>query len=229
MVTRRISLTLAALAGIGLAIAQGAGAQVIVQTFTVPNGTVVPWNSGLGFNFTFNLFDSTKGVLDEVNIALSTNITAEVDVFNSSAVNQAFTNATANIPVTLTAPDAIVLNADGIAGPVSGTASPGFNAFSGLPATASSSTNVAMADWIPFYEGVGTNTGNLNALASTGTYSGTANPSVFFGGSAVAGATITITYVYQPAGSIPEPGATTFLAAGVLGSLGMVVRRRRRK
>jgi len=223
MVTRRISLTLAALVGIGLAIGQGAGAQVIVQTFTVPNGTVVPFSH----NFTFNLFDSTLGTLDQVTLSLSTTITAEVDIFNSTAVNQAYTNATASIPVTLTAPDAVTETATGVAGPVSGVATPGFNSQTGLPASANTSQNIPMADW-GFYEGVGPMTGNLNAAAATGTYSGNANPGVFFGGSAVAGATITITYFYQPAGSIPEPGATTFLAAGVLGSLGMVLRRRRK-
>jgi len=223
MVTKRISLTLAALVGIGLAIGQGAGAQVIVQTFTVPNNTSVPFSQ----NFTFNLFDSTVGVLDQVTLALSTSITAEVDVFNSLASPQAFTNATASIPVTVTAPDSVTETATGVAGPVNGTAAPGFNAFPGLPASANTSQNILMADW-GFYEGVGPMTGVLNAASTSGTYSGNANPGVFFGGSAVAGATITITYFYQPAGSIPEPGATTFLAAGVLGSLGMVLRRRRK-
>jgi uncharacterized protein (TIGR03382 family) len=85
-----------------------------------------------------------------------------------------------------------------------------------------------MGDWIPFYEGVGSMTGLINVASTSGTYSGTAGPNIFFGGSATAGAVITLTYLYQPAGTIPEPGATTFLAAGVLGSLGMVVRRRRR-
>jgi hypothetical protein len=225
MVTKRISLTLAAVIGIGLAIGQGVGAQVIVQTFTVPTGTAVPFSQ----NFTFNLFNSTLGQLDQVTLALSTNITAEVDVFNSLAVSQTFTNANASIPITVTGPGPVTETATGVAGPVSGTAAPGFNAFPGLPASATTSQNVPMALWIPNYEGVGLLTGTLNASAASGTYSGNANPGVFFGGSAVAGATITLTYLYQPAGTIPEPGATTFLAAGVLGSLGMVIRRRRRK
>jgi len=222
MITRRVSLSLAALVGIGLAVGRGAGAQVITQSFTIPS-QAVPFSN----NFTFNLFDSTLGVLGQVTVSLSTSITAEVDVFNSLAVNQSFTNATASIPVTLTAPDAVVLTATGVAGPVSGTAIPGFNAFPGLTANASSSQNLPMADW-GFYEGIGPMTGNLTASAASGTYSGNANPGVFFGGSAVAGGTITIVYLYQPAGTIPEPGATTFLAAGVLGSLGMVIRRRRK-
>ncbi len=225
MITKRISLTLATLVGIGLAIGQGAGAQSIVQTFTVPTGTVVPFSQ----NFTFNLFNSNLGLLDQVTLALSTTITAEVDVFNSTAVNQTINNATASIPVTLTAPDSITDVATGIAGPLPPEiANPGFNAYGGNTATANTTQNVPMADWIPFYEGIGPGTGTLTAAAAAGTYSGQANPGVFFGGSATAGATITLTYLYQPAGTIPEPGATTFLAAGVLGSLGMVLRRRRK-
>jgi uncharacterized protein (TIGR03382 family) len=223
MVINRFSLTLAALVSMGLAAAQGVQAQVITQTFTVPTGTVVPFNQ----NFTFNLFDTTLGTLDQVTLSLSTSITAEVDVFNSLATPQAYTNATASIPVTVTAPDSVTETATGIAGPVSGTANPGFNAVTGLPANANTSQMIPMGDW-GFYEGIGPQTGNLNASSTSGTYSGNANPGVFFGGSATAGATITITYLYQPAGTIPEPGATTFLAAGVLGSLGMVLRRRRK-
>jgi uncharacterized protein (TIGR03382 family) len=222
MVIRRFSLTLAALAGIGLAIAGGADAQSIVQAFTIPTAAV-PIND----TFTFNLFNTNLGTLQQVNLALSTSITAEVDVLNFTDSNQAFTNATATIPVTLAAPDAITEVAIATAGPISGTAVIGSNAFTGLASNANTSQIVPMADW-SFYEGVGPMTNTLNASSTSGTYGGSANPGVFFGGSATAGGTITLTYLYQPAGTIPEPGATTFLAAGVLGSLGMVLRRRRK-
>jgi len=229
MISRRVSLTLAAVAGLGLVIGRGADAQIIVQTFTVPS-TAVPWNPPVGFNFTYNLFNSTLGVLDSVTLQLATSITAEVDVFNETGTGpQTFTNATASIPVTITAPDGITGSATGVAGPISGTALPGFNAFPGLPANANNTQNIPMADWLGFYEGVGMSTGIINASSLAGTYSGTSVSGVGFGGSAVASATITLTYVYQIAGTIPEPGATTFLAAGVLGSMGMIVRRRRRK
>ncbi len=87
-----------------------------------------------------------------------------------------------------------------------------------------------MIDFPGNYEGVGPGTGALTVLSANGSFSGTgpADGSIGFGGSATASAVITITYVYQAAGTIPEPGATTFLAAGVLGSLGMVLRRRRK-
>jgi len=226
MITKRISLTLATLVGIGLAIGQGAGAQVIVQTFTVPAGSNVPLTNG---NFTFNLFDTTLGTLDVVTVALSTSITPTIDVFNSSGGPQSFSNATATIPITLTAPDGITATATAVAGPVSGTVTGVFTQFPAGTAFSNSSQNVPVGDF-SFYEGVGPVTAPLDVTSTNGSYAGTgpANGTIGFGGSATAGATVTITYLYQPAGTIPEPGATTFLAAGVLGSLGMVIRRRRK-
>jgi uncharacterized protein (TIGR03382 family) len=224
MITRRISLTLAALVGVGLALGTSAGAQVIVQTFTIPS-QAVPFTD----SFTFNTFNTSMGLLGGVTLSLSTSVTAEVDIFNSLATNQAFTNANASIPVTLTGPGPVNITATSTAGPVNGTAIPGFNAFPGLPASASTTLNVLPAFW-SFYENPPSGvTGLLTAAATSGTYSGNANPGVFFGGSAVASGTITLTYFYQAAGTIPEPGTTTFLAAGVLGSLGMVLRRRKKQ
>ncbi len=93
MITKRISLTLAALLGIGLAIGQGAGAQVIVQTFTVATqGLPI---TGVTGDFTFNKFDSTLGTLDSVTVTLSTSITATVDVFNTSGNTESFSTPTA--------------------------------------------------------------------------------------------------------------------------------------
>jgi hypothetical protein len=223
MITKRMSLTLATLVGIGLAIGQGAGAQVIVQTFTVPLQPV-PINT----NFTLNLFDTTLGTLDSVTVALSTSITATVDVFNSGGT-QSFTNATATVPITLTAPDAITATATAVAGPISGTVTGPFTTFPGITANANNTQNVPNVDF-SFYEGVGPLTAPVNVSSTFGTFSGTGPPNgtMGFGGQASASASITVTYLYQPAGTIPEPGATTFLAAGVLGSLGMVIRRRRK-
>jgi hypothetical protein len=223
MITRRISLTLAAVVGIGLAIGRGADAQLIVQTFTVPAGTGVPINE----NFTFNLFNSQLGSLGFVELQLAATITAEVDVFNNNASPQPYSNATATIPITLTAPAGFTETATGVAGPESGTAAPGETKIPGIAANANSDNNIPMLDW-GSYEGNGLLTGNINASSTPGTYSGTAGNNVFFGGSATAGATITLTYFYIPTGFVPEPGTTTFLAAGVLGSLGMVLRRRKK-
>jgi hypothetical protein len=223
MISRRISLTLAAIAGIGLAIGRGADAQVIVQTFTVPANSSLPIND----NFTFNLFNSQLGSLGFIELQLSASITAEVDVINISNSPQTYSNATASVPITLTAPAGFTETATSVAGPESGTAAPGETELTGLPASASSNNNIPQIDW-GSYVGVGTLTGNINASSTSGTYQGTGGNSVFFGGNATAGATITLTYFYIPTGFVPEPGTTTFLAAGVLGSLGMVLRRRKK-
>ncbi|MGA2052577.1 MAG: choice-of-anchor E domain-containing protein [Opitutales bacterium] len=221
MPARRPSLFLALGVGVGLALATSAGAQVIIQTFTIPSGTSVPFSQ----NFTFNTFNPALGILGNVTLSLSTSITAEIDIFNANATPQPFTNATATIPVTLTGPGSATVLATAIAGPVSGTASPGLNAFPGLPASASTTVNVLPTNW-GFYENPPSGiTGTLNVSAAGGNYNGTPIPGVFFGGSATAGATVTLEYDYSTA--IPEPGATAFLTAGALGGLGLALRRRK--
>jgi hypothetical protein len=225
MITRRISLSLATLVGVGLALGTSAGAQVIVQTFTIPTAPT----SSINDTFTFNTFNSSLGILGGVTLTLSTSITAEVDIFNSSGGNLAFTQAEASIPVTLTGPGPTIVNETATAGPFSGTATPGFNAFPGLTANASNTVAVPQADWGLYENPPSGLTGTLTATSASGSYSGSGSSDLFFGGSATAGGTITLTYLYQAAGSIPEPGTTTFLAAGVLGSLGMVIRRRKKQ
>jgi hypothetical protein len=223
MLTNRTSLSIAALAGIGLAMGSSASAQTIVQTFTVgPPAVSVPFSN----SFTFNKFNTALGVLGSVTLNLNANVTAEVDVFNTGGTASAFTNATATIPLTLTAPDTVITG-NAVAGPISGTANPGANAFPGLPANINQTTNIASL-FFPDYEGAGMGTGTLTAASSAGTYSGTGNSNLLFGGNASVTETITLTYNYQSAGTVPEPGTVTFLAAGVLGSLGMVIRRRKR-
>jgi hypothetical protein len=221
MLTKRTSLSLAALVGVGLAVGSGASAQIITQTFNVPT-TAVPFSD----TFTFNKFNTNLGVLGLVQLNLVGTITAEVDVFNTTANPLAFTNATATIPITLTAPDTVI-SSNAVAGPINGTANPGFNAFPGIPASVNQTATISSI-FYPDYEGPGLGTGTLTSAASTGTFSGSSLPGLDFGGSATVAETITLTYEYQSAGTIPEPGTVTFFAAGVLGSLGMVIRRRKR-
>jgi len=212
MITKRVSLTLAALVGIGLAIGQGAGAQVITQSFSFPSAMWPINTTPFTDTFTFNTFNTSLGVLGQVTVSLNTSITAEVDIFNNSSSVQPFTNATASIPVTLTGPDGVVLSATGVAGPISGTVNPGFNAFPGLTTNANVSQTLPFGDFPGYEDPPSTATGTLTFTAASGSYAGSASSQVFFGGSATASGTITITYLYQPTGTIPEPGATTFLA-----------------
>jgi hypothetical protein len=222
MITKRVSLTLAAIVGLGLAIGPGARAQVIVQTFTINSGTPI------SDTFTFNLFNTALGALDSVTIALNSTVTATVDVFNSSSIPQPFTNAQASIPITLNAPDGITDTVTAVAGPINGIAPPGISSYSALPVPANFSQTLPLGDFPAYEFPPGTSTGTFTVTSTAGNYSGSANSSVFFGGSATDVGTITITYLYAPAGTVPEPGATTFFAAGVLGTLGMVIRRRKK-
>jgi len=226
MVTRRIGLTFAALAGIGLAVCQGASAQVIVQSFTIPALTPAStWNP-----FTFN---TSLGTLDEVLLSVTTTINANVIVFNQTANPLGFTDGTATIPENVTAPGVPTITDNVVAGPLSGIANPlALTTFSAPPATNTDNVSVPVGQF-SFYENPPTGlTLTIGASAGSGSFSGTetgGSGDLFFGGNATGSGSITLTYLYQPAGTIPEPGATTFLAAGVLGSLGMVIRRRRKK
>jgi len=223
MITKRVSLTLAALAGLWLTVGQGARAQVIVQNFTIPLSS-----TPISDTFTFNLFNNALGALDSVTIALNSTVTAEVDIFNATAANQPYSNGTASIPITLNAPDGVTDTVTAVAGPVSGIAPPGETEIKGLTTPANFSQTLPLGDFPAYEYPPGTSTGTVTITSTAGNYSGSAGAGVFFGGSAQVQGILTITYLYAPAGTVPEPGATTFFAAGVLGTLGMVLRRRKK-
>jgi len=221
MLRKYTSLALVAAAGALLSVS--AHAQVIVQNFTIPTQAVPFTQSN-----TFNLFDTNLGTLTGVTFSLTTSITAEVDVFNLTGTPQNFSNATASIPVKVTGPDATSVTTTAIAGPFSGSvpAPLGIYPFKGLTGTGTNTTTVSSLNF-GSYEGVGTGTAQVAINGLVGTYSGQAGFGVGFGGSAVAGGTFTLTYNYTLAPITPEPGSSAFLVAGMLGSLGFVVRRRR--
>jgi len=227
MVTKRNSLSLAALVGIGLALGASSQAQVIVQTFTIPL-TPTPFTS----SFTYNNFDTSLGELFGVTITLNTSIVATVEVVNKTAVTQNFTNATATVPLELTGPGPVDITATAVAGPFSGSvlgAPPAVTFFPAPPANASTSVTLPSSEFSLYEIPPSAATVTLTVTAGAGSYTGTANGgTLLFGGFASASGTITITYQYAPAGSIPEPGTTTFFAAGILGSLGLVLRRRKK-
>jgi len=226
MVTKRISLTLAALVGIGCAIGQGAGAQVIVQTFTIPS---------FPDTLTFQTFNTSLGLLGAITFTVSDTITSSVKVFNGNAtLAESFTGATATVTESVTAPGPITITDTASTPPPgqSGTVAP--LSFLTLPPdvfTNTSTSNVPIGDFGLYENPPTTFPFTVTASVGSATFGGTetsGNGDLFFGGTAAASGSVTLTYFYQPAGTIPEPGATTFVAAGVLGSLGMVLRRRRK-
>jgi hypothetical protein len=215
---------------ISRAVKGAAVAAVLAVTSTSAFAGVISYSttiatSAVSFSQSLSLqkFDTSLGTLTGVTLGLTNNATANVDVANFTAFSQAFINATAAIPVTLTGPDGSFVSATATAGPFNNTAAPGLNAFSGLTATNSNTFSVLPANWSS-YEGLGFATAAFIASATTGVFSGSSVPGVFFGGSANAGGTATVTYTYTTS-EVPEPATMAILGAGLLG-LGTARRRR---
>jgi len=191
-----------------------------IETFTHTTATTT-----VPFTDTFLLpgFDTSLGTLDDITITLDATGTAEVDVMNGTASPLSFTGATAKIPVSLTGPGPTSTSVTLSAGPTSGTAAPGFNAFPGLLASATNSVMVIPADF-SLFEGLGLIV-SVNVNAGSGTYSGISEPGLFFGGSSTAGAVTTIAYSFLPAStSVPEP-ATVSLFGGALLGIGYLLKK----
>jgi len=205
-----------------LAMAPRADAAILTFSHTTPTATV-PFTD----TFTLSKFDTTLGTLTGVTVTLSTTVTPEVDVFNSTTSAQNFTNGTASIPVTVTGPSSTSATTTTSFLVPTGVANPGNNPFPGAPVTLSNTTTVAPANFGSF-QGVGPGTASFTAAFANGTYSGTSVPGVFFGGSAAAGGTTTITYTFTPVVvGAPEPSSIALVASGLGGFL--VVRRVRRR
>ena len=197
---------------LALLVAMSASASAATVSYShVTSSTATPFTD----NFTLQKFDPTVfGTLTGILINFSTSITAEVDVFNNTGANQTFTAATATSPLTLTGPAGATVNANAVAGPFNGTAAPGFTPFGGLTGNNSASITVAPVNF-GLYTGTGAATAAFQAVAGNGTYSGTSVPGVFFGGSAIASGTSTITYTYSTAA--PEPATMGLLGSALLG------------
>jgi len=215
-------LGIAATGFVGSTGISAAEAATVTQTYTFnPAPEDVPYT----WDFTFNSFDESLGTLTGVSVLENLNVTAAVNVYNSSSTSQSFTNATASVPVTLTGPDpSFTLSTTGITTGISGTANPsGVTTFPG----ATGSTQGSISDTnLSDYESGTVVAQDWSAVAGSGTFSGTGpNGTVFFSGTASAGGSITLTYTYTPAttSSVPEP--TTIFGSIVALGLGVAARR----
>jgi hypothetical protein len=140
-----------------------------------------------------------------------------------------FSNATAQIVLTLTGPDSISVTDTSAA--CAGTVpagSPGkFNCadtpFSGLsatPVTGTTANYIGTGTITPTY----TASGQIGAITGSGGTGSAGN--VSFGGLGTIGGTFTLTYNYNP-GGVPEP-ATMAMAGGLLIGLAALARKKRR-
>jgi hypothetical protein len=224
-----------------LAVTAGARASTITQSFNIPSQA-----TAFSHSIDYSLFNSGLGTLTGVTLDLSTTSVVEIDVYNINLSPQAFTNAKATFPLTVTGPPgSTTYITDTItAGPISGTANPATlsvgpppglvpteTVFPGVPGNENSGVvPVPSADWVGNWEkpGGGLSVTDLVFSSGIGNYSGSANSGVFFGGSGSVSGTLTLVYTYT-AGTTPEPGAWALLVASASVSLAGLRRRRMAK
>ena len=194
----------------------------IVQTFTVPTGTSSPFSQG----FTFNKFNSAIGGLTSVTLSLNGSLLSNIDIFNANGVNTAYSGVDSGIHEAVTGPGGQSESFALLTTPaLSGTAAPGTTVLSNISGSKSGIDTVPFVDF-SFYSAIGGGTGTLTAAGNTLSFNGNATPGLTFGGSGTAGEIITLTYNFTP--TIPEPGAATFLVAGMFGGICVLARRRRK-
>jgi hypothetical protein len=214
----RLKLLAAAMVGAAITAPACAMAGTVIESAPIPT-TNVP------FTYTFELpsFDTSLGTLTSVVFELTDTATASVVVANITDGTMTFTNALANIPLTVTGPGGLSVSSPISADVVSGSvAAHTISTWAGVSAT-NSVSNMFTSGLSAF---------ELNpvvdltyvATAAAGHYDGTSEPGLLFGGTATAGGNFEIIYNYTSA--VPEPGTWAFLMLGV-GAIGVAMRRRK--
>ena len=218
---------LAGVVGLVLSLAAPVAADTIFQSQTYATQSV-PFTQ----NIIYSRFNPALGTLLSIQVGGSTNVTAEVDIFNNTASIQTFTNAQATVPIDISTNYGLLTSVTATAGPFAGSINPGLNAFAGITSSTPFPTfNIAPADFSNFIQGPANTTVNLSATSSGGSFTGNSSAlgSVFFGGSATAGGTLTLTYVYALVNAPPAPLPTVLPAGlGLLGLMGLAKVRKHR-
>jgi hypothetical protein len=210
---------LVAIAGVNV----GTASADMIYTGTIDSQAASNYSQGL--SITVPQFDTTQGTLSGILITVSTTEAASVQVNNVSLTNYTFTNGFAQIFLNATGPGGFNQNLITAATVASGTATA--NTTSTFPGLTSSNTtgsiSIPSADFLS-YEGVGLANLTFDALVINTSFSGSSSApdsTLFFGGAANLGVTVTVDYEYAP-----EPTSIALIGTAMAG-LGIVRRRRR--
>ena len=209
------------------------GSMTASASFVEYSSTISPQPVPFTGGFTVRKFDTALGTLTGVSLSLTSNITAQIDIWSALTAPANFTNASASLPITVVslAPDSTSLTATATATVATGTALPsmpdGFiNSYPGIVGSHTASTTVLPLNW-SYYMGLGSGPVSFSTSAGVGTFSGTGPSGLFYSGSGAADGVFKIRYDYNEAVSaVPMRAAAWLLGSGLLSFGGAALERR---
>lgn len=186
------------------------------NSVTYTSASVAVQDVPFSVSLTLPKFNPSMGTLTGVAITVNATIVGDVQIFNNSAGNLPFTNAFTSIPVEATGPAGAVASTTAVANLASGIANGPFQVTS-FPGTLATATGSASPLSFAPYVGSGNFSATLSSTASNASSGGTGGGGkLFFGGTAQAGGSISVTYTFTP-NPVPEPASMSLLGIGMAG------------
>jgi hypothetical protein len=232
----------ARVAGFGRAVRRGALSGVVAGSLSltgVAHAALVEYTrnfdsqpSAYNTPFSFEQFNPSLGALNSVVLSLTSDLTGGIQVYSLHSGSTPFTNASSEVPVTVSfeAPGGVNRSASGLAKftLASGSAAGGANPFKGNSSAAVSTSVNVDASQFSAYTGTGLAQALFSVGNASGSYGGTGVPGLFFGGLAFADGMFSVKYDYSPVSAVPLPAAGWLLLSGML-TMALLKRRQRQR